>query len=59
MVTLLVWASDRYCAAIACLCNLPIVLVHHPMVPMAKKHDVVEITRAAMRPMNKMMSITP
>jgi hypothetical protein len=59
MVTFLVWASDRYCAAIACLCNLPIVLVHHPMVPMAKKHDVVEITRAAMRPMNKMMSITP
>jgi hypothetical protein len=33
--------------------------MHHPMMPMAKKHEVVEISRPAMDPTNQVMSITP
>jgi hypothetical protein len=33
--------------------------MHHPVMPMAKQREVVEIGRATMDPTNEVMSITP
>jgi hypothetical protein len=59
MVTSLVWTLDGYDLAFVSLRDLPVVLVHHPVMSMAKKHEVVEICRPAMDPVHEMMSITP
>jgi hypothetical protein len=33
--------------------------MHHPMMPVAKKSEIVEIGRPAMDPTNQVMSIAP
>jgi hypothetical protein len=59
MVTFLVWTLDGYDLAFVSLRDLPVVLVHHPVMSMAKKDKVVEVCRPAMDPMDEMMSIAP
>jgi hypothetical protein len=59
MVTSLVWTLDGYDLAFARLRDLPMVLMHHPMMPMAQENKVLEIGRSAMDPVHEVMSIAP
>ena len=38
--------------------ELPVALVHYPVMPVAEQDQVVEIARAAMNPVHYMMSVT-
>jgi hypothetical protein len=59
MVTSLVWTLDGYDLAFVSLRDLPMVLMHHPVMPMAQKDEVLEIGRTSMDPVHEVMSITP
>jgi hypothetical protein len=59
MATPLVWTFNSHDLAVVSLRDLPVVLMHQPVMSMAQKYEVVEITRPAMYPMNKVMSIAP
>jgi hypothetical protein len=60
----LVWAEgdqrrDGHDLAIVCLGDLPVVLMDHSVMPMAKKCQVVEIGGPAMDPVDEMVCIAP
>jgi hypothetical protein len=50
---------DGHDPAIVRFDQLPVAFMHHPVMPVAQKREIVEIGRPTMDPVHEMMPITP